>query len=45
MERPMVLLEALHKALVLYRESFVEAITLMIYGQRFRKVAKNVCLR
>jgi hypothetical protein len=33
------------KALVLYRKSFGEAITLMIYGQHFRKVAKKVCLR
>jgi radical SAM superfamily enzyme YgiQ (UPF0313 family) len=33
------------KALVFYRKSFAEAITLMIYGQHFRKVAKKVCLR
>jgi hypothetical protein len=30
---------------VFYRKSFAEAITLMIYGQHFRKVAKKVCLR
>lgn len=33
------------KALLFYRRSFAEAITLMIYGQHFRKVAKKVCLR
>jgi radical SAM superfamily enzyme YgiQ (UPF0313 family) len=33
------------KALLFYRKSFGEAITLMIYGQHFRKVAKKVCLR
>jgi radical SAM superfamily enzyme YgiQ (UPF0313 family) len=31
------------KALIFYRKSFSEAITLMIYGQHFRKVAKKVC--
>jgi len=31
------------KALFLYRKSFSEAITLMIYGQHFRKVAKKIC--
>lgn len=31
------------KALIFYRKSFPEAITLMIYGQHFRKVAKKVC--
>lgn len=33
------------KALLFYRRSFAEAITLMIYGQHFRKVAKKVCSR
>lgn len=33
------------KALLFYRKSFAEAITLMIYGQHFRKVAKKICLR
>ena len=31
------------KALIFYRKSFSDAITLMIYGQHFRKVAKKVC--
>ncbi|HEX2967247.1 MAG TPA: DUF4070 domain-containing protein, partial [Syntrophorhabdaceae bacterium] len=31
------------KALLFYRRSFAEVITLMIYGQHFRKVAKIVC--
>jgi len=33
------------KTLLFYRRSFTEAITLMIYGQHFRKVAKKVCLQ
>lgn len=33
------------KTLLFYRRSFAEVITLMIYGQHFRKVAKKVCLR
>ncbi|MHB8108675.1 MAG: B12-binding domain-containing radical SAM protein [Syntrophorhabdaceae bacterium] len=32
------------KTLLFYRRSFAEVITLMIYGQHFRKVAKKVCL-
>jgi radical SAM superfamily enzyme YgiQ (UPF0313 family) len=33
------------KVLLFYRKSFTEAITLMIYGQHFRKVAKKVCIK
>jgi len=31
------------KALIFYRRSFKEVITLMIYGEHFRKVAKKIC--
>ncbi len=33
------------KTLLLYRRSFTEAITLIIYGEHFRKVAKKACFR
>jgi radical SAM superfamily enzyme YgiQ (UPF0313 family) len=33
----------LAKTLIFYRKSFNEAITLMVYGEHFRKVAKKVC--
>jgi len=33
------------KTLLFYRRSFPEVITLMVYGQHFRKVAKKVCLK